>query len=249
MTSFPLLLCGSPNAEGLGKVALTQLSASLTTFSARTMGYLTATSPSEDITMFGPFCARVILENGCAALVGRLDPFRILYLSEFQSQSEYVTGKRIKSAFTWGVDVIPDDKPPSSLWDADHELSKISRSLLSVHVEHVYWRPAVDAMLDYIGSNDAPELDDMRSVESGKYITELKGRFRQLYSQLSKGVHWEFFSSNLQLDEVTVKTLIRDTLVNTAGLGLISHFVPTAYASVSGQEAVDAYIQLRKLVP
>lgn len=249
MTSFPLLLCGSPTAEGLGKVALSQLSASLTNFSARTMQYLTATTSSEDITTFGPFCARVMLENGCAALVGRLDPFRILYLSEFQSRPEYVTGKRIKSAFTWGVDVIPEEKPPTALWDADYELARISRSLLSSHVEHIYWRPAVDAMLDCIEGNNAPELDDMRSVESSKYITELKGRFRQLYSQLSKGVHWEFFSSNLQLDEVTVKILIRDTIVNTAGLGLISHFVPTAYASITPHEAVDAYIRLRRLVP
>jgi hypothetical protein len=89
----------------------------------------------------------------------------------------------------------------------------------------------------------------MRSLESEKYISEVKGRLRQLYSQLSKGVHWEFFSSSLQLDEVTVKTLIRDTLVNVAGLGLISHFVPTAYASLHPDAAVAAYVQLREIVP
>ncbi|WP_152971200.1 hypothetical protein [Rhizobium ecuadorense] len=248
MTSFPPLLCGSPTAEGLGKIALNQLNTSLANFSDRTIQYLTAAS-SDEVTIFGPFCARVILENGCAALVGRLDPFRILYLSEFQSRPEYLSGKRVKSAFSWAGDVIPEEKPSAVLWDADHELVKISRSLFSAHLEHVYWRPAVDAMLDYIGGNDAPQLDDMRSLESEKYISEIKGRFRQLYSQLSKGVHWEFFSSSLQMDEVTVKTLIRDTIVNIAGLGLISHFVPTAYASLSAEAAVEYYIQLREIVP
>ncbi|MBY5651398.1 hypothetical protein HFO45_24540 [Rhizobium leguminosarum] len=248
MTSLPPLLCGLPTTNGLGKIALEQLNASLANFSDRTVQYL-ASAASDEITMFGPFCARVILENGCAALVGRLDPFRILYLSEFQSRPEYISGKRIKSAFSWTGDVIPEEKASLVLWDPDHDVPKISRSLFSAHLEHLYWRPAVDAMLDHIEENPAPELDSMRAIETEKYISEIKGRFRQLYSQLSKGVHWEFFSSNLQMDDVTVKTLLRDTIINIAGLGLISHFVPTAYASLSAGAAVEAYIELRKTVP
>ncbi len=248
MTTLPPLLCGSPTSEGLGKVALNQLEASLQSFCDRTVHYLGSTS-SDEVTMFGPFCARVILENGCAALVGRFDPFRILYLSEFQTRPEYVAGKRVKSAFSWAGDVIPEERPSATLWDADHEIAKISRSLFSAHLEHVYWRPAVDALLDHIEDNDAPQLNEIRSIESDKYISEIKGRLRQLYSQLSKGVHWEFFSSSLQMDEVTVKSLLRDTIVNVAGLGLISHFVPTAYASLDADAAVEAYVQLRELVP
>lgn len=244
--SFPTLLCGEPAGEGLGKIALSQLNGSLENFTNRSISYLR--SSSEDVTTFGPFCARVLLENGCAAIVGRIDPFRILYLSSFQARPEYEATKRVKSAFSWAGDVMPEDKQNQPLWNIDHGLDKISRSLFSAHVEHIYWRPAVDEMLDYISNIEAPELDELRTIESDKYVDQIKGRFRQLYSQLSKGVHWEFFSSSLQMDEETVKSLLRDTLVHVAGMGLISHFVPTAYACLSENAAVDAYIQFRRSV-
>ncbi|WP_428541256.1 hypothetical protein [Rhodopila sp.] len=110
---------------------------------------------SDDTLTFGPFCARVLLENACAALVGRLDSFRILYLSEFQTQPEYEPGKRAKSAFSWVGDVIPDEKSvqnPQNLWSIDHDLPRISRALFSRHLDHVYWKPAVERMLDFASS-------------------------------------------------------------------------------------------------
>ncbi len=80
------------------------------------------------------------------------------------------------------------------------------------------------------------------------YIDSTRGISTQLYSTLSKGVHWEFFASTLVFDEATVKTAIRDTLLLMSGLGLISHFVPTAYASLTPNDAVDQYVSFRKLV-
>lgn len=88
MAGMERLLCGSDNTEGIAKVVLTQLSLSIANFSIRAIKFLREPI-SEDSLVFGPFCARVVLENGCAALVGRLDSFRILYFSEFQSQPEY----------------------------------------------------------------------------------------------------------------------------------------------------------------
>ena len=100
------LLCGRPTADGIAKSALNQLSQSINSFATRAIRYLTE-SASEDTLVFGPFCARVLLENSCASLVGRLDTFRIVYLSEFQAQREYEHGRRAKSAFSWLGDVIP----------------------------------------------------------------------------------------------------------------------------------------------
>ena len=65
------------------------------------------------------------------------------------------------------------------------------------------------------------------------------GRSSQLYSTLSKGVHWEFFTSVLVFDEFTVKSAIRDTCLLVGKLGLISHFVPTAFASLEPNEALN----------
>jgi hypothetical protein len=101
MDTLGYLLCGHDGAAGgFAKSALDQLSPSIDTFSGRAVKYLIE-GASDDTFAFGPFCARVLLENSCAALVGRLDCFRMMYLSEFQAQPEYEYGKRAKSAFSW----------------------------------------------------------------------------------------------------------------------------------------------------
>ena len=230
MSDLGFLLCGSKNIEGIAKTSLDQLSKSIDAFSSRAIRFLNDAT-SEEAVAFGPFCARVLLENGCAALVGRLDSFRLMYLSEFQTQPDYEHGKRAKSAFSWTGDVIPDDKAAQHLWNIDQELPKISRALFSKHVDHVYWKPAVDKMLDFVATSKNPILTDILEFEAETYINQTKGRSLQLYSTLSKGVHWEFFTSALVFDESTVQNLIRDTCLLVGHLGLTSHFIPTAYAS------------------
>ena len=240
------LLCGGGSAEGIAKLALDQLSRSIDTFSLRAVRYLKEEA-SEDTIVFGPFCARVLLENACAALVGRLDSFRMLYLSEFQAQPAYAPGKRAKSAFSWDGDVIPEEKSAQELWSTEHDLPKISRALFSRHMNHIYWKPAVEKMLDFASKHSAnPALTEILDLEAETYIDSTKGRGRQLYSTLSKGVHWEFFTSALVFDEPTVKSAIRDTCLLITQLGLTSHFIPTAYASLSPQVALETYISFRE---
>ena len=240
------IMCGVKSSpSGVARVALDQISRSIADFSARSLAFLKTTS-SPDMLSFGPFCARVVLENSCAALVGRLDSFRMLYLTEFQTRPEYEIGKRANSAFCWTGDVIPEEKAPNTLWSTDHERLKISRALFSKHFEHIYWKPAVDKMLDFVSSLGSDfSFQEILSLESATYVNVTRGKSLQLYSSLSKGVHWEFFSSALVFDEETIKDLIRDTLLLVGHLGLISHFIPTAYASLSPREAVDRYVKLR----
>lgn len=247
MNEIALLLCGD-QSQGTAKVALDQLSRSIRGFSTQGAKYLTEEITDEALR-FGPFCARVLLENGCAALVGRLDSFRMLYLSEFQAQPEYEPGKRAKSAFAWFGDVMPDEKSGQALWSIDHDLPKISRALFSKHLDHIFWKPAVDRLLDYVSTLEAdPLLSEVGNIDPDRFIDETKGRSAQLYSTLSKGVHWEFFTSAMLFDEVTVKSMIRETFVLVANLGLISHFVHTAYASLPPGDAVNYYKAFRRLI-
>lgn len=247
MNEFALLLCGD-RSDGTAKVALDQLSSSIRGFSKKAANFLSS-DISEDALSFGPFCARVLLENGCAALMGRLDSFRMLYLSEFQAQPEYEPGRRAKSAFAWTGDVMPDEKSHQALWSIDHDLPRISRALFSRHFDHVFWRPALSRTLDYISSLPPdPLLADVANLDPDRFIDETKGRSAQLYSTLSKGVHWEFFTSALLFDETTVKNAIRETFVIMANLGLVSHFIHTAYASLTPSEAVNSYKATRAIV-
>lgn len=248
MNELALLLCGT-GADGTAGIALNQLSNSIKSFSSRAVRFLTEEAADETLN-YGPFCARVLLENGCAALVGRIDSFRMMYLSEFQSQPEYEYGKRVKSAFAWTGDVIPDDKQSNALWNADHDLPKISRALLSKHFDHIFWKPALTRLLDHISKLDSdPLLADILNLDPEHFIDETKGRGAQLYSTLSKGVHWEFFTSALLFDEITVKNSIREALLLVTHLGLASHFVHTAYASLDPDSAVDTYKAIRRIVP
>lgn len=243
-----MLLCGE-RSEGTAKIALDQIASSLDSFSVRAFRFFTD-SFSDEALSFGPFCARVILENGCAALVGRFDTFRLLYLSEFQGQPEYEYGRRAKSSFAWSIDVIPEEKSTQPLWSLDHDLPKISRALLSRHLDHIVWRPAVLRMIDYVSTlGPDPLLADVLSIDPDRYIEETRGRSSQLYSTLSKGVHWEFFTSALLFDETTVKSAIRDTFILVANLGLISHFAHTSYACLEPQKAIDCYRVIRRLLP
>lgn len=249
MGNIGSLLCGNDKTEGIAKAALSQLCQSIDVFSARATKYLIA-EISEDALNFGPFCARVLLENACAALIGRLDCFRILYLSEFQAQGEYDLGKRAKSAFSWNGDVIPEENMKQPLWSIDHDLPKISRALFSRHLDHIYWKPAVEKMLDFVAQyKSEAAMADVLQLDAETYINSTKGKSMQLYSALSKGVHWEFFTSALLLDEATVKNHIRETFVIISQLGSASHFIPTAYASLSHREAVEAYMSFRKEFP
>ena len=172
-----------------------------------------------------------------------------MYLSEFQSRPEYVLTKRAKSAFSWTGDVIPQDGDLKDLWSMDHDLSKVQRSLFSKYYAHIYWKPAFESMLDVISQKYShPEFAEVISLDADRFINEGRGNVIQLYSTLSKGVHWEFFTSALVFDEDTIKSCIRDACLQIGVLGLTSHFIPTAYASLNHDQAIEQYIALRKLV-
>lgn len=200
------LACGRGDTTGIAKTALTQLASSIDGFSKNLERYY-ATPGSQDAVKFSSFCSRAMLENATAAILGRLDCFRLLYLSEFQAQPEYDHSKRAATSFSWLGDVMPEEKTPGDLWSMEHNAGKVSRALLSRHTDHVYWKPAVAAMLDFLSTQPADqELLDLRSADPEKFIPTIRGKGLQLYSSLSKGVHWEFFSSVVPLDTDAVKT-------------------------------------------
>src|SRR2546427_9259290 len=54
----------------------------------------------------GPFLGRSLLELTVTALLGRLDPFRLLVVREMQLQSDSDPGVRWSAAVQWAGDVI-----------------------------------------------------------------------------------------------------------------------------------------------
>ncbi|RYG57772.1 MAG: hypothetical protein EON56_01670 [Alphaproteobacteria bacterium] len=248
MAEIEQLFCGKDLGPGAAGAALTQLGTSLETFGGKSLGFLAGDEP-DNLPLFGPFCARVFMENACAALLGRIDPFRVMYLHEFQSQEEYDLAKRAKTAFAWTGDVISPGQLLQEMWSVDHDIAKVSRSLLSQHMDVLVWRPAIESVLDFMATTGNPishyGFDD---VDPQNFIHGLRPRISALYSILSKGVHWEFFSTSLMMDDPTIKNSIRETFAFMLKVGIISHFIPTAYCSMDRQLALETYVTLREKI-
>ena len=203
------LVCGVAAEACIANSTLDHLGSSIDRFGSRAVGYLNGEF-SEEARVYGAFCARVTLENACAALVGRFDPFRLLYLAEFQAQEKFEYGKPTKSGFRWLGDVVAEEKPPPVLWSSDLDTSRISRALLSAHADHVYWKPAVELALDYLSEHEDVSLQELRSMNPETFTSAVRGKGAALYSTLSKGVHWDFFVESVVMDEATLKDGIRD---------------------------------------
>jgi hypothetical protein len=71
------LVCGGAAESCTANRTLDHLGSSIDRFANKAVVYLNGEF-SEEAQIFGAFCARVTLENACAALVGRFDPFRML---------------------------------------------------------------------------------------------------------------------------------------------------------------------------
>lgn len=238
------LICGNPVGSAKIDATLLHMKSTIDLFGARSLNFLNSDF-NEDSRIYSAFCGRIVLENSCAALVGRLDPFRLLFLREQQAQPTFSHGKPVKSGFKWQGDVMSVDTPPGDLWKNDLELSKISRSLLSDHTDHLFWRPAFERLLEEIDNFGTVQFSDITNIEPPNFTPTMKGRLANLYSSLSKGVHWEFFAPETEYDEATVKDKLRDLFVLISMLGLTSHFSPTAYASMHAEEALAAYLNFR----
>jgi len=243
------LVCGRPHGDAKAGRTLQHLSRTIDTFSTKGVRYLQEEF-SEESKYFGAFCARVVLENSSAAIVGRLDPFRLLYLNEFQSQPSFEHGAPAKSGFRWQGDVMNPDKPlgRGRIWSSDVDIAKISRSLFSEHFDHLIWRPAYSELLDQIQSSGREGFEELVSIEPEAFVSRLKGELGRLYSRLSKGVHWDFFNSAIEYDESSIKANLQDLFTLVSILGLTSHFIPTAYSSLTPDEAFDIYDQMRSHV-
>lgn len=96
--------------------------------------------------------------------------------------------------------MIPDDKANAGLWNIDHDAPKISRALFSKHSEHIYWKPAIMQMVNFLSGHEGHvHLSDVIGLDPDNYVSMAKGLSLQLYSAFSKGVHWEFFCKRVDV--------------------------------------------------
>jgi hypothetical protein len=101
---------------------------------------------AERIALFGPFVGRSFLELALTALVGRLDPFRLLVLRKMQmtglAGTAPLIGERFQAAIQWTGDIRASKDPePNDMWAHTRSMEKFSRTLFGKHYEELFFKP------------------------------------------------------------------------------------------------------------
>ncbi len=218
-----ILLCG--NYQGLGELSeiLQQLAGTVDDFAPRCYSFIQSDSP--DITTFGAYCGRTLLETACTALIGRITPYRLLLLKRYQEQPSYSIGKPHNVAINWKGDVIPEKDQPTDLWK---KIDSYTHPLLSIYMAEIYWIPAFNDLLDDLAEAESRYLTDLRRIDPRGIINSFKTEANRLYSSLSKGIHQEFVVPiSINYDPPTVKELLTETINLVTKMALVSHYIPT----------------------
>jgi hypothetical protein len=241
-TDISLLTCGRPTTDADGSdldKILTHIQAMIDAM----MEQLSWLAEQEDtrVAVFGPFLGRSLLELSTTALIGRLDPLRVLLVHQVQAQPNYTIEIPWKASIRWQGDVLAG-KPVANLWGEALEYEKITKALLGDYYDHLVWRPAAERMATAVpvGGNWLAEL---AGIDPSAFVARRRQEIGLLYSSLSKGIHHEFvMPPRVGLyDRNTVKNLLLRTVRVIADLALVSHFITHASFSLASTEAVDTF--------
>lgn len=176
------------------------------------------------ITLYGPFLVRTLLEVGVTALIGRLDPTRLLIVKRTQQHGEYSTEKPWNSAIRWQGDVVDSkvDKP----WPVDKNYKDITKALLGDYYFDLYWQKALKKICDS-EITGGTWLAEIKGMDIGEFSGRRRSSVSRLYSQSSKGVHSEFVIPPGSLyDKPTIKNLASEIIQILSELGLLVNQLP-----------------------
>lgn len=199
---------------------------------------------NDDITVLGPYYARNLLEASCTALIGRFDPFRLIYVHRIQSLESFMIGKKANGAISWFGDIF-EKSTSGSVWDPDKDFSKIGRGLFGDHYGDVFWNPGFKLLIDDTTIEYGESLDYYRTKieQPDKFTLYLRQRSSELYSSLSKGVHSELIvKPEIIFDKTTISELLIDVMKFCSIIGIVSHYIDFSICRLPKDNAFEYYI-------
>lgn len=189
------------------------------------------TSPTLDVRVFSS-CSRMLLEQGSAALLGRVDPIRMVAIVKGSASADFKLGQRNASSFIWGKDVIPDTKPGTGFWTQDSLGKGVHRALLDGHLADYIFTSAHKELEDplFEATSKRTQLPDwiieLQKLDRGALVlSKLRTLASEAYSTLSKGIHFEFFlgrETTPDINEIRNSTSKAITVIAT--VALYTHF-------------------------
>ncbi|WP_147451586.1 hypothetical protein [Corallococcus llansteffanensis] len=237
-----LLTCGNPGAA-LQNSELGQILSHIQSTMDYVMTQISWLSEQDGgrVSMFGPFLGRSLLELAATALVGRLDPLRLLVVRQVQAQPGYDTEIPWKASIRWQGDVLSGSKI-QGLWGSALEYEKVTKALLGDYYDHLIWRPAVQYMLGGGSQGGGNWFAQLGAISPDSFVNRKRDEIGRLYSSLSKGIHHEFvLPPGSRYDRATVVDLVQRATHQIADIALVSHFVAHASASLSHADALAAF--------
>jgi hypothetical protein len=195
--------------------------------------------PASKIALYGPFLIRSLLEVGVTALVGRMDPTRLLVIKRTQQHGEYDTKQPWNSAIRWQGDVV--DKKVTDLWAPDKHYKDMTKALFGDYYVEIYWAVALRKLADSDHAGGA-WLASIKGKEIGEFAATRRDTATKLYSESSKGVHSEFvIPPGSRYDRLTVTELLAKTMQLLAELGLLMNLLPHIPYRSDAAEAIARF--------
>lgn len=198
--------------------------------------------PSPRITLYGPFLARTLLEVGVTALIGRLDPTRLLVVKRTQQHGDYNTGQAWNSAIRWKGDVIDD--AVNQPWKPTLQYKDMTKALFGHYYIDIYWTLALKKVADS-NFETGSWLAQIKNMSINEFATRRREDISKLYSESSKGVHSEFVVPPGSLyDRLTISNLVNKTVQILAELGLLINLLPHIPYKLDPAKAAEIFNQI-----
>lgn len=230
---------------------------------------LAPNADQKNISLYGCFAARKLLELGCVAILSRLDPARLLILREFQLRGKYPLDERHAAAIDWFTDVISEKKPG---WSDALPSDKFVRALLGGHMAEIAWVFAIEALLHLPDFEDPKQesewVNEIVSMYDARVAATVVGNpavvhsapelavlatFRtsakQIFSTLSKGVHLEFVIDQEKVFDIPTilesMSLATKTLTQIA---FVSNLMELSSSVINSKDAIELVKLIEKEV-
>lgn len=195
------------------------------------------TQSDSRISIYGPFLVRSLLEVGVTALIGRVDPTRLLVVKRTQQCSNYDTKQPWNSAVRWQGDVV--DEKVNSLWEPKKHYKDMTKALLGDYYVELYWASALSRVAD-LDVTGGTWWAGIKANTIAQFSASRRLSITNLYSQSSKGVHSEFVVPPGSLyDKLTIIDLTSKIIQILSELGLLVNFLPHVAYRIEPSEAVS----------
>lgn len=201
--------------------------------------------PPSRIALYGPFLARSLLEVAVTAIIGRMDPTRLLVVKRTQEHGNYDTRKSWNSAIRWQGDVL--DEKVQDLWTPKRSYKDMTKALFGDYYVEIYWTPAFNRLSE-------------QNFTGGSWLAEIKGQtittfaatrrdsIGKLYSELSKGVHSEFvIPPGSMYDKLTVSNLVANVTKILSELGLLTNLLPHIAYALPKIDALEIFNEIENI--